>query len=276
MATVELVVEAGHHPRLREALIELWAFRGTALAFAERTIRVKYAQAALGVGWAVVQPLAFMTVFTLALGRVVPVPGDERSYAAFSLAVLVAWTFLQTTVSFGSNALLTEASILHKVYFPRELPIIGAALAGVVDFGVGLVLFAVLGPFLGAVVSPTWVLAPLLGLGLGVLATAVALLLAALTAYYRDFRHALPFFLQLWLFASPVAYPLTVVPDRWRWAYLLANPAAGYLDGFRRVLALGTLPDPGVLTLSVVSTAVITLAAYHIFKRLEPNFAEVT
>jgi ABC-type polysaccharide/polyol phosphate export permease len=271
----ELVIQGGASRRLTQALRELWLFRGTVLAFAERDVRVKYKQAYLGVAWAVIQPLAFMAIFTVAFGRLAKVPGGGAPYAAFALSALVPWTFLQASIAFGANALLTDSALIRKVYFPREVPVLGAVLAGSVDFAIGLSLFALLGPFLGARVSPTWLLAPLLGAMLAVLAAGVSLMLAALNVYYRDFRYALPFALQLWLFASPIAYPLAVVPARWRGVYVALNPAAGVLDGFRRVLALGELPDSGLLAVSLAGTLIVLWMGYRIFKSLERNFADV-
>jgi ABC-type polysaccharide/polyol phosphate export permease len=272
---IELVIEGGPRPRLGQALRELWAFRHTVLAFAERDVRVKYKQTVLGVLWAILQPLAFMVVFTVALGGLAKVPGGGASYPAFSLAALVPWTFLQTAVTFGANALLMDSAIIRKVYLPREVPVLGAVAHAGVDLGIGLGLFALLGPFLGARASVTWLLAPALAVLLALLAAAMALPLAALNVYYRDFRYALPFALQLWLFASPVAYPLSVVPDRWRGLYVVLNPAAGLLDAFRRVLTLGTWPDPGLLGVSLTGTAILLWAGYRIFKGLEPSFADV-
>lgn len=274
-AVLELTIEGGPRPRLGQALRELWAFRGTVLAFAERDVRLKYKQAALGVAWAVLQPLAFMAIFTVMLGRLAKVPGGGAPYAAFSLSALVAWSYLQNAVSFGANALLSDSALVRKVYFPREVPVLGAVLAAGVDFAIGLGLFALAGPLLGAQLSWAWGLAPLLGLGLALLAAGVALVTAAFNVYYRDFRYALPFVLQLWLFASPVAYPLAVVPERWRPLYVALNPAAGLLDGFRRVLALGEPPDPALLAVSLAGTLLVLGVSYRLFKRLEPNFADV-
>jgi lipopolysaccharide transport system permease protein len=275
MTVTELVVEGGPRPRLRRALRELWAYRSTVLAFAERDVRVKYKQAVLGVGWAVIQPLTFMAIFSLALGRLAKVPGGGVPYPAFALSALVPWTFLQAGVTFGANALLTDAALVRKIYFPREVPVLGAVLGSGVDLVIGLGLFALIGPALGARVSPTWLLAPFLGMLLAVLGVGVALALAALNVYYRDVRYALPFAMQLWLFASPVAYPLSVVPGEWRWLYVALNPAAGVFDGFRNVLALGRLPDPGLLAASAGTSLVVAALGYRIFKRLEPNFADL-
>lgn len=271
----ELVTDGGQSPRLIQCLRELWLFRGTVLAFAERDCRLKYRQAVLGIAWAVIQPLTFMVIFTVMLGRLAHVPGGGVPYAAFSLSALVAWNYLQSAISFGANALLADGSLMRKVYFPREVPVLGAIVSAGLDLAIGLILFAAVGPFLGARPSLAWLLAPALALVLGVLAAAVALPLAAFNVYYRDFRYALPSAFQLWLFASPVAYPLEVVPERWRSVYAVVNPAAGVLDGFRHVLAMGELPDPGLLALSVVSSLLVLLGSYRVFKRRERYFADV-
>lgn len=273
--TQEFVIERGGRARVGAALRELLGYRGITIAFAERNIRVKYKQAVLGIAWAVLQPLVFMAVFALTIGRIASVPSEGVPYAAFTLSALVPWTFLSTGVSFGANALITDGALIRKVYFPREVPIIGAILAGVVDYAISLALFFVVGPFLGAEVSPWWVVAPVLVVPLVVLAVGVSVVLGALNVYYRDFRHALPFLLQLWLFASPVAYPLSLVPDEWRVPYLVANPAAGLIDSFTRTLALGVAPDAEALAISFAGTLVVFLVGYRVFKGLEPNFADV-
>lgn len=272
---LELVIEGGPRPRLGQALRELWTFRHTVLAFAERDVRVKYKQTILGVLWAIIQPLAFMLVFTVAFGRLAKVPGGGAPYPAFSLSALVAWMFLQTAVTFGANALLMDSAIIRKVYLPREVPVLGAVAHGGVDLVIGVILVAALTPVLGAHLSAAWVFIPALAVLLALLATAVALPLAALNVYYRDFRYALPFVMQLWLFASPVAYPLSVVPARWQGLYVALNPAAGILDAFRRVLALGTLPDARLLLASLAGTTMLLWAGYRLFKGLEPNLADV-
>jgi lipopolysaccharide transport system permease protein len=216
-----------------------------------------------------------MGIFVLGFGHAAKIPGGGAPYAAFALSVLVPWTFIQNGVTFGAQSLLTDAALLRKVYFPREVPVLGAVLAVVVDLGIGLALFCVIGPIVGANVASTWLLAPLLAVPLALLAGGVGLALASLNVYYRDFRYALPFVLQLWLFSSPVAYPLTVVPERWRNLYVAINPAAGILDGFRRALALGELPDPVTFGISAVACVVVAWIGYRLFKRFEPGFADV-
>jgi lipopolysaccharide transport system permease protein len=253
----------------------VFRFRSTILAFAERDIRVKYKQAVLGVVWAVLQPLLFMTIFTVTLGRLADVPGGGVPYAAFTLSALVPWTFLSNSVSFGSNSLLSDAAMVRRVYFPREVPVLAAVVGNSLDLAIGLVLVLIVGPFLGAVISWTWLLTPVLVVILALLAAGIAMPFAALNVYYRDFRFALPFGIQLWLFASPVAYPLSVVPEQWRLLYCAVNPAAGVLDAFSDVLARGQVPDPATLGISVASGIVYSFLGYLLFKRLEPNFADV-
>lgn len=272
----ESVVEGGPRPRLGRALRELWRHRSLILAFAERDIRVKYKQAVLGFAWAIFQPLIFMVIFSFAFGRFARVTCGDIPYRACALSALVPWTFLQGAVAFGANSLLTDAALLRKVYFPRETPVFGAVAGMSIDFGIGLLLFFAIGPFLGAVVSVTWAIAFVLGIGLLVLAAGLALILSSLNVYYRDFRYVVPLGLQIWLFASPVAYPLTRVPDgRLKDIYVVLNPAAGILDSFRRVLAAGQLPDWRLLSISLSVSTVILLFGYRLFKGLERNFADV-
>ena len=275
MSAHELVIDASPHARLRQALRELWAFRGTVLALAERDVRVKYKEAVLGIAWAGLQPLALMAIFALVFGRYAKVPSGEAPYAVSAFSALVPWFFLLTSITMGANVLLQDASLMRKLYFPREVAVLGAILATAVDFAIALGVFAVVAPFLGADVSPVWLLAPLFAVVLAVLAAAVALAFAGLNIYYRDFRHLLPFLLQVWFFASPVIYPLEVFPESWHEVIAVVNPAAGVLDSFRQVLAVGELPDPLILSLSTASTFVLAWLAYRLFKNLEPNFADV-
>jgi len=269
------VVDAAGRKGLGETLRELWAFRDTTMAFAERDVRIKYKQTALGIGWAILQPVATVAIFAFAFGHVSHISGAGVPYAAFALSALVPWTFLQTAVTFSAESLLTQVSLVRKVYFPRETVVLGAVLACVLDLGIGLILFVVAGPALGAQVSVTWLLAPILTIPLLALAAGVGLIFAGLTAYYRDARYALPFLVQLWLFASPVAYPLSFLSPSARWVVVALNPAAGVLDSISRVLTAGTLPTPAYLSVSVAGCLVTLLVGYTVLKRLEPRIADV-
>jgi ABC-type polysaccharide/polyol phosphate export permease len=273
-AAVELIIEGNGRPALVQALRELWAFREVVWAFAERDTRLKYKQAVLGVAWAVIQPLAFLAIFIIVFGRVAGVSGGGVSYPAFALAALVPWFFVQTAVSFGAQALLMDAALVRKVYFPREAPIVGAVLSSGLDFAIGLGLLLILGPLLGTRLSWTLLFAVPLWLILVVLASGTAMTLGALNVYYRDFRYALPLILQLWMFASPVAYPLSAVPGKWKAIYVLANPLTGILDGFQRALAEGRPPELHLVAISAAAACLIAWAGYWVFKRMEPGFAE--
>lgn len=271
---VEFVIQGGKRSSLVQSLRELWAFREVVWAFAERNVRVKYKQAVFGVLWAVLQPLAFLVIFVFIFGRIAGFSGGNVPYPAFALSTLVPWMFLQTAVSIGAQSLLTDGSLVRKVYFAREAPILGAVLAAGLDFAAGLGLVLVLGPFLGTRWS--WAVLfviPLWGV-LAVLASGIAMAIGALTIYYRDFRYVLPLFLQVWMFASPVAYPLTAVPERWRAAYVAANPVAGILDGFRRALVEGRAPDLGLFASSLAVAVLVASAGYLLFKSMEPGFAD--
>ncbi len=269
----ELVIEGGHRPALLQALRELWAFREVVWAFAERDTRLKYKQAALGVAWAVIQPLTFLAVFMLVFRRIAGVSGGEVAYPAFALSALVPWFFFSTALSFGGQALLRAGSLVRKVYFPREATVLGAVLSVGIDFAVGVALLLILGPVLGARLSWAVLLAVPLWLILAVLASGCALLLGALNVYYRDFRYLIPLIVQLWMLASPVAYPLSAV-HKWRMLYILANPTVGVLDGFRRTFAQGQPPDLGLLMTSAAGACVAAAAGYWVFKRMEPGFAD--
>ena len=274
MATVEHTIAARRQASLLQGLRELWHNRGLILAFAERDVRVKYKQAALGVAWAVLQPLGFLLIFVIFFGRVARVSGGGVPYAAFAISALVPWIFLQSAVTQGAQALLTDQGLVRKVYFPREVPILGAVLSAGLDFVFAFMLLLVASPFLGAHLSLNAILAIPLWMLLALLASGVALGVGALNVYYRDFRYALPFLIQLWMFGSPVVYPLSAVPERWRAVYATLNPAAGILDAFRRVIALGSLPDPRLLGVSLAMTIVVALVGYRIFKSLEPGIAD--
>lgn len=272
---VESVFDGKNPPKLSVALRELVVYREVVWSFAVRGISVRYKQSALGVGWALLQPLAFLAVFILFFGRVANVSGGGASYAAFALSALVPWQFISSGISFGANALVNDADILRKVYFPREVPIFGAVLSVIPDLGIGLLLVLLATPFTGAHLTWTLIFVPLLCLILIIIPLAASLPLGAMNVYYRDFRYLLPFGLQLALFASPIAYPVTRISPSLRPWYALINPAVGPLEGFRRVLAVGTTPDWGLLGISTASALVLLLVGYKWFKSLEREFADV-
>ncbi len=259
---------------IRKMIQELWAYREIVVAFAERSFRLKYKQAVFGVLWAVIQPLAFLLIFVLAFGRLVPV-NDGETYAAVALAALVPWQFISSAVSEGSNSLLQQAAILRKVYFPRHAPVLGAILSTLPQLLIGLVLLLLFAPIVGADLGiNTFYVIPLSLLAC-LPALAASLPAAALNVYYRDVRLVLPMAIQFWFFASPVAYTAAVVNSPWRELYALFNPAVGILDSFRRAYASNLAPDWELLGLSLLGAAVYLFIGLFIFEKLEADMAEV-
>lgn len=264
--------------RTRSSLVasvrELYAFREVVWAFTSRSFRLRYKQTLLGVAWVVLQPLLFLGIFVLVFGRAVEISGGGAPYAAFALSALVPWGFASSSMTFGSNALVADASLLRKVYFPREAPVFGAVASYLPDLLIGIGLILAAAPLTGADFGPSLLLAPLIVIALVVPVAGIATPLAALSVYYRDFRYIIPFALQIALFASPVAYPVTTIPEEWRNLYAL-NPVVGPLEGFRHVFALGDAPDWTLLGISGASAVVITFLGYLLFKRLERQMADV-
>ena len=261
-------------PRFSEALAELWRYRGLLRLWALREIRARYKQSVLGAAWALLQPLALAAMFSLVFARLLPLPADGPPYPLFSYSAVLVWTFFSTGISAAASSLTTHMNLVSKVYFPREvLPLAAVAAAGV-DFLVassGLVLlFLWYGwPLHWTAVWALPILAVLLLLmaGLGLLA-------AATIVYIRDLRFVVPLGLQLWFYASPVLYPVELVPERLRPWYAL-NPMVGLLGGLRDALLLGKSPDPRLLGPALVLALLGALLGYAIFKRLEQGFADV-
>lgn len=275
VARPEHVIEAHASPSPLAAIREIRLFAGTMLAFAQRDVRVRYKQAILGILWSALQPLALMAIFSFALSRFGIRLDTPVTYRAFALATVVPWIYLQSAVSSGAQAPLTEAAVIRKVYFPREMPIFGAVLGNLAGLIVGLTVYVIAAIPIGARPGLGWFFLPVLILLTALLAAAVSLLCAGPNVYYRDVRYVLPFALQLWMFASPVIYPLSHVPPRWRALFTILNPAAGLLDSWYRVLAAGAWPHSARLLPSVGGIAILLMASYVVFKRFEPNLADV-
>jgi lipopolysaccharide transport system permease protein len=238
-------------------LREIWQARELLYFLVWRDIKVRYKQTVLGIGWSVLQPFLTMVVFTIFFGRLAKVPSDGVPYPVFSLAALVPWTYFATAASSGAASLVGSQHLVAKVYFPRVLVPLAAVLMPVVDLGVSFGMLAALMAWYHVVPTPALVALPFYAL-LGVLtAFAVTLWTSALTVRYRDVRYILPFVIQIWLFVSPVAYPASMVPERWRPLYAV-NPMATVVEGFRSSL-LGT-PAPGVTAMIALATVAAALA----------------
>jgi lipopolysaccharide transport system permease protein len=252
---------------------ELWEYRELVYFFTWRDLKVRYKQTVLGVLWAILQPVLLMLVFTLFFGRLARMPSDGVPYPLFAYCGLVLWTFLATAVTQASNSLVQNASLITKVYFPRMMVPLGAVLAGLVD--VVMPLLALLGLMGWYGVAPTARLAlvPLLVLLTLVTAAGVGLWLSALNVQFRDVRYAVPFAVQLWFFLTPVVYPGSLLPDRWRALYAL-NPMSSAVEGMRWAVAGAPGPDGTMVAVSVaVAAALLVGGALH-FRRLERTFAD--
>ncbi len=267
-----IVIEPGHS-WLALDLRAPWEYRGLLYFLTLRDVKLRYRQTLLGVAWAVLQPLSAMLVFSLFLGRVAGVATSGVPYPLFAFAGLVPWMFFSNAVGSASNSVITSSNLITKVYFPRVLIPAAAVLAGLVDFAVAFVALLVLLVYYGIAPTPSALLVPLL-LGLLVLlAFGVGTWMAGLNVKYRDIRYALPFVVQLWMFASPIVYPTTLVPQRWRWALQL-NPITGIVGGFRAALLGGPFDWPA-LGIAAALTLAITLYALLAFAQMEEGFADV-
>jgi lipopolysaccharide transport system permease protein len=253
---------------------EIWRYRELLMFLIWRDVKVRYKQTVLGGAWALIQPVMTMVIFTIFFGRYggmaqqVSVP-----FPVFSYAGLLAWTYFATTITQAGNSLVSSSNLISKVYFPRLIIPLSSAGVGLVDFAVALPLMFGLLAWYGVAITAQLLLLPLF-LGLAVVAAVgVGTLLAALVIAYRDFRYVLAFLVQMWMFASPLAYPLDVVPERWRLLYSL-NPMVGVIDGFCAALT-GSALRWDVIGVSAVSAAAFLVAGVFYFKRVERRFADI-
>ena len=254
-------------------LDEVWQARELLYFLVWRDIKVRYKQTVLGIAWSVLQPFLTMVVFTIFFGRLAKVPSDGVPYPLFSLAALVPWTYFATAVTNGSSSLVGNQHLIAKVYFPRVLVPLTAVVMPAVDLAVSFGMLIVLMVWYHVAPTAAILMLPLY-VGLGVLtAFAVTLWTSALSVRYRDARYILPFLIQIWLFVTPVAYPASMVPERWRLLYAL-NPMASVVEGFRSSL-LGT-PAPGAMIAvagAVVVAGLVTGAAY--FRSVEGSIVDL-
>lgn len=256
-----------------DELRELWAYHELLYFLVWREVKVRYKQTVLGAAWAVLQPFFTMVVFSLFFGKLARMPSDGVPYPIWSYAALLPWQFFAQAVATASGSLVGNANLIRKVYFPRTIMPTSGVLFGLVDFAVAFGVLAIMMAYYG--VTPTWklVFLPAFLVLAVVTAEAAGLWLSALTVYYRDFRFVLPFLIQLWLFATPVIYPSSLLAEPWRTVYGL-NPMAGVVEGFRWTL-LGTA-RPGTMTyLSAVSALVLLFSGAAYFRRVEKTFADV-
>jgi lipopolysaccharide transport system permease protein len=252
---------------------EIWRYRELLYFLVWRDIKVRYKQTVLGAAWAIIQPFLTMVVFSLFFGRLAKIPSDNVPYPIFSFAALVPWTFFANGLTQSSNSLVASASLITKVYFPRLVIPIAAVLSGIVDFGIAFTVLVVMMLFYGIVPTLAVIWLPLFLLLALVTSLGVSLWLAALSVKYRDVRHLLTFVVQAWMFATPVAYPSSLLHEPWRTLYGL-NPLVGVVEGFRWAL-LGTVTGPGpIIVASAFAAMIILVTGLFYFRRTEASFAD--
>jgi lipopolysaccharide transport system permease protein len=252
---------------------DVWAYRELLYFLVWRDIKVRYKQTALGAAWAVLQPLMTMVVFSVFFGRLAKMPSDGVPYPVFAFTALLPWQLFAYALTESSNSLVSNQNLITKVYFPRLIIPMSAVLSGMADFLISFVVLLGLMWYFGLAPTPAVMWLPLFVVLAIVTALAVGLWLSALNVTYRDVRYTIPFLTQLWMFATPVAYPSSLIPEFWRPLYGL-NPMAGVIEGFRWAL-LGTAHPPGPLLLvSLVVVAVLLVGGLVYFRRMETTFAD--
>jgi lipopolysaccharide transport system permease protein len=256
------------------SVADVWANRDLLWLLAYRNVSVRYKETLLGVGWAILQPLLSMVVFTLLFGMLARLPSGDVPYPLFSFTGLLPWTYFASALGNASTAMVANANLLTKVYFPRIILPLAAVLSSLIDFVLAFGVLLLMLAWYGIGIGPAIVLVVPVIAFTALCALAAALWLATMSVRYRDVRFITPFLLQLWMFASPVVYASTAVPERLRFAYQL-NPLCGLIDAFRRaVLGRGDVPwIPLALSLAATALVFITGAVY--FRRFERTFADL-
>lgn len=255
-------------------LAELWEYRELLYFLTWRDIKVRYKQTAIGAAWAIIQPFFAMVVFSIFFGQLAKIPSDGIPYPIFTYCALLPWQLFAHALNESSNSLVANQGLITKVYFPRLVIPVAPVLAGLVDFGIaflvmiGMMLYYGIMPTLAVLTIPLFLILAV------ATALSVGLWLSALNVEYRDVRYTIPFLTQFWLFATPVAYSSSLVPESWRALYGL-NPMAGVVEGFRWAL-LGKAEGPGtLLVVSVMVVIILFIGGLYYFRRMEKTFADV-
>lgn len=255
-------------------LREFWAYRELLYFLIWRDIKVRYKQTALGAAWAIVQPFFTMVVFSVFFGQLARIPSGGVPYPIFAYTALVPWMYFANALTQSSNSLVEHERMITKVYFPRLIVPMATVLAGLVDFALAFVVLIGMMLFYGLVPTVAILAVPFFVLLATATVLAVGLWLSALNVRYRDVRYTVPFLIQLWLFATPVAYPSSLVPEQWRSLYGL-NPMAGVVEGFRWALLGQAQVSGSLLLVSVLAVLGLLVGGLYYFRRVERTFADV-
>lgn len=271
----EHLTEIGSGGRsLRSELREIWAYRDLLSLLIKRDISIRYKQSAIGIAWAVVQPVVLMAIFAVVFGHFAKLPSDGVPYPLFTLSALLPWLYFSKSLTGASDSLVGSAHLVSKVYFPRLILPISKTISGLVDFAVAFVILVLLLAWYRVTPGFALLLLPVFVAIAMVTAFAFGLWLTALNVRYRDVGILVPFVTQIWMYASPIAYSTSLVPEHWRWVYSL-NPIVGVVEGFRWAL-LGKAPpqaEPMLISLAIVLLLLVGGLAY--FRRTERSFADI-
>lgn len=255
-------------------LREIWAYRELLYFFVWRDIKVRYKQTVIGAAWSILQPFMTMVVFSLFFGKLAKIPSHGLPYPVFYYSALLPWMYFAGALQNATNTIIEHQRVITKVYFPRIILPLAAVLSGLVDFGIAFLILIGIMLFYGIIPTLAVLWLPFLMLLAVMTAFGVGLWLSALNAIYRDVRYAVPFLIQFWMFASPVAYPSSLVPERWQWLYGL-NPMAGVIEGFRWALTGQGQPPQSLFAVSVLAVFLVLLGGLIYFRRIEGTIADL-
>lgn len=263
-----------HRGWLALDLAELWAYRDLVYFFIWRDIKVRYKQTVIGAAWAILQPVLTMLVFSLFFGKLAKIPSQGLPYPIFYYSALLPWMYFATAMQAATNIVVENQRMITKIYFPRVVLPISSVMAGLVDFAISFAVLLVLMAYYRMVPTSAVIWLPLFTLLAVLTALGVGLWLSALNAMYRDVRYVVPFLVQFWMFASPVAYPSSLVPVKWRWLYGL-NPMAGVIEGFRWALTGHGQPPGILLAASSAAVVLLVLSGLVYYHAVEGKIADV-
>lgn len=253
---------------------ELWKYRELLYFLVWRDVKVRYKQTVIGAGWAIIQPFVTMIIFTIIFGNIAKIPSDGVPYPIFSYSGLLLWIYFSTSVSSSSNSVVGSSNLITKIYFPRLIIPLTSSLAGMVDYCIAFIILVLMMIYYGITPGFSIIFLPIVLFLTFITATGFGLWFSSLNVKYRDVHHALPFFIQLLLFATPVIYPLTFVPDKYRWLLSL-NPMSGVIEVHRACILGNKTIDLNTLSISVSISLIIFISGLFYFRRTERYFADI-
>ena len=253
---------------------EIWKYRDLLYFLIWREIKVRYKQTAIGAAWAIVQPLTAMVIFTVVFGRIANIPSDGLPYSLFAYSGLLPWTYFSEAVIRGSSSVVGDGNLIRKVYFPRLIIPLAATATPIVDFALSLLFFLGLLVWYGITPTIRFLYLPVFLFIAYFTALGLGLWLSALNVRYRDIKYAVPFLVQVWMYASPVVFPMSLVPENWRVLFAI-NPMVGVIEGFRWALLGKQMPDLEMMAVSFAAVIVLLFSGLVFFRRMERVFADI-